>query len=386
MFCKEDLIDRELYWAGFGFQVWCQMLTHVARSNDLTMLAIDEPEIYLHPEVQHKLISILRSAGPDILLATHSTEIMSEADPSEILLVDKSRRSAQRLKDIEQVQEALDLVGSVQVITLTQLARSRKVVFVEDMADFGVLKRFADRLGLKELASGADLTPAASEGFTSGRVKDVAWGIPRTLGSDLPIAAIFDRDYRSDEESASVERELSRNLVFCHIHRRKEIENYLLLPDPLQRAFDKGVKEQAARSGRRPQTPVSVRDLLTEVTEDFREETQGQYVAKRSEYLRASGIDAATSSIETIKWFNKRWQDLDRRLEIVPGKTVLRRIRTKIQGSFGVTLTDYRIISSFHQDEVPHDLKNLLLNPNPPKDTDGRREESGRGVRDLQGK
>ena len=27
-----------------------------------------------------------------------------------------------------------------------------------------------------------------------------------------------------------------------------------------------------------------------------------------------------------------------------------------------------------------------LLNPNPPKDTDGRREESGRGVRELQGK
>ena len=28
----------------------------------------------------------------------------------------------------------------------------------------------------------------------------------------------------------------------------------------------------------------------------------------------------------------------------------------------------------------------FLLNPNPPKDTDGRREESGRGVRELQGK
>ena len=29
---------------------------------------------------------------------------------------------------------------------------------------------------------------------------------------------------------------------------------------------------------------------------------------------------------------------------------------------------------------------NIPLNPNPPKDTDGRREESGRGVRELQGK
>ena len=27
-----------------------------------------------------------------------------------------------------------------------------------------------------------------------------------------------------------------------------------------------------------------------------------------------------------------------------------------------------------------------LLSPNPPKDTDGRREESGRGMRELQGK
>ncbi len=28
----------------------------------------------------------------------------------------------------------------------------------------------------------------------------------------------------------------------------------------------------------------------------------------------------------------------------------------------------------------------MMLTPNPPKDTDGRREESGRGVRELQGK
>ena len=28
----------------------------------------------------------------------------------------------------------------------------------------------------------------------------------------------------------------------------------------------------------------------------------------------------------------------------------------------------------------------LSVSPNPPKDTDGRREESGRGVRELQGK
>jgi energy-coupling factor transporter ATP-binding protein EcfA2 len=70
MFCQENRMPRELYWAGFGFQVWCQLLTHVLRESDATVLIVDEPEMYLHPDVQRQLVSILREAGPDILAAT----------------------------------------------------------------------------------------------------------------------------------------------------------------------------------------------------------------------------------------------------------------------------------------------------------------------------
>ena len=37
-------------------------------------------------------------------------------------------------------------------------------------------------------------------------------------------------------------------------------------------------------------------------------------------------------------------------------------------------------------DTACEDIVSRFLSPNPPKDTDGRREESGRGVRELQGK
>ena len=30
MFCLEDRITRELYWTGYGFQVWCQLLSHIS--------------------------------------------------------------------------------------------------------------------------------------------------------------------------------------------------------------------------------------------------------------------------------------------------------------------------------------------------------------------
>ena len=50
MFCPEDRIPREIFWAGFGFQVWCQMLTHVIQSSDKALFLIDEPDIYLHSD------------------------------------------------------------------------------------------------------------------------------------------------------------------------------------------------------------------------------------------------------------------------------------------------------------------------------------------------
>ena len=201
MICRESRVSREIFWAGFGFQIWCQLLTHISRATESTLLIVDEPEIYLHPDVQRQLLWILREIQPDILLATHSTEIMGEADAGEILLVDKGKRSAERLKDIEGVQKALEAVGSLQNLTLTQLARNRKILFVEGTNDYKVLRRFARKLGLDKLASGTELTPIESGGFSSWpKVQALSWGLDKALSTRLLIGAIYDRDYWCDEE------------------------------------------------------------------------------------------------------------------------------------------------------------------------------------------
>ena len=62
MFCPEERIDREIFWAGFGFQVWCQMLTHVIQSKSASIFLIDEPDIYLHSDLQRQLLGLLRNS------------------------------------------------------------------------------------------------------------------------------------------------------------------------------------------------------------------------------------------------------------------------------------------------------------------------------------
>jgi len=89
MFCPEDRFPREIYWAGFGFQVWCQLLTFIVQAKDASLLVIDEPDIYLHSDLQRQLVTLLEELNCPIILATHSTEIISEVDSHCILNVNK---------------------------------------------------------------------------------------------------------------------------------------------------------------------------------------------------------------------------------------------------------------------------------------------------------
>ena len=68
------------------------MLTHIIQSNKKSLFLIDEPDIYLHSDLQRQLLGILRNMGPDIIIATHSLEIITEAEGDDIVLINKARR------------------------------------------------------------------------------------------------------------------------------------------------------------------------------------------------------------------------------------------------------------------------------------------------------
>ena len=361
MFVAEDRIDREVYWAGFGFQVWCQLLTHISRASDSTLLAIDEPEIYLHPDVQRQLLTILRQLSCDVLLATHSVEIIGEADPSELLLVQKGKQSAQRLRDVEGMQLAITAIGSAQNVTLAHLARTKKIVFVEGDNDFKTLRRFARALGFDELSTGNDLTPFESGGFSSWeKVKSFAWGAKRTIDANLKIFAIYDRDYYCDEEILAIENDLKKELTDAQILARKEMENYLLNIDILQRVLDKQLDAKSKRTGIVTNASKSIEQYLAEITAEKRLDAQAQYVAKNLEFHKSSGKDNSTLSKHAFQEFEKKWSDMRTRMCIVPGKIVLRSLRDAVQTDLGVNLTDIQIIDEHQRDEIPSDLMALL--------------------------
>lgn len=361
MFCPEERIPREIFWAGFGFQVWCQMLTYIVRGKGASLFIIDEPDIYLHADVQRQLLGILKALGPDILIATHSTEIITEADSDDLVVVNKKLLSGKRLKNPGQLQQVFQVLGSNLNPTLTQLAKTRRALFVEGK-DFNILSRFARKLGEDHVANRSDFAVIPVEGFNSSKIRDFLAGMETTLGAKVFGGVVFDRDYRSADECKKEMAVLNRSCVLAHIHDRKELENFLLYPEPLRHAVIRRLSERNKRAGTELSFTSDMEDLLAKLTEPLRHRVEAKYLARRRpfEKIKASGLDDSTIDEKLMSEFDLKWKELATRLLLVPGKEVLSILNSYLQGLYGITISPSLIIDCFLKDEIPTEMSSLI--------------------------
>ncbi len=361
MFCPEDRIPREIFWAGFGFQVWCQMLTHLVQSRDKSIFLIDEPDIYLHADLQRQLLSLLRNLGPDILLATHSTEIITEAEPDDIVLVNKKNRNARRIKSPSQLIEVFTLLGSNLNPILTQLAKTKRVVFVEGK-DFQIIGRFARKLGRNKVANRSDFAVVPVDGFNPERVRSLKAGMETTLGSPVSAAVVFDKDYRSDAETKKVSKAAGAFCLLAEVHGRKELENFLLVPSAINRAAMRRIADHAKRTGKEVKFEDDATSILEEFAETKKSYITSQYIENRRRYEKLSNPkeDATSATQQAIEEVTTSWGSLSSRLKIIPGKEAISFINQFLQEKYGITVTPTSIIDSMLPEDVPEEMSALI--------------------------
>lgn len=92
----EDRIPREVFWSGFGLQVWMQMVLQFMRGSDNCVLVLDEPDIYLHPELQVRMVELAARKFGQIFIATHSSAIIGIAGAEDVLTISAKEGSAIR--------------------------------------------------------------------------------------------------------------------------------------------------------------------------------------------------------------------------------------------------------------------------------------------------
>lgn len=361
MFCPEEQIPREIFWAGFGFQVWCQMLTHLVQSSDKSLFLIDEPDIYLHSDLQRQLLGLLRNLGPDILIATHSTEIIAESEAEDIVLISKKNRRAKRIKSPSDLTEVFVMLGSNINPILTQLAKTRRAVFVEGR-DFQVISRFARKLNSRQVANRADFAVVPVEGFNPERIRNFKKGMEETLGGAIAAVAILDRDYRSQAKCDAVAAACREFCSLAIVHGRKEIENFLLVPSAIDRVAERRVAERNRRTDNDQTYEPCAEQLLVDFASKMKTFITSRYLAERRQFERSHspGTDETTSDEVGLNELEQLWTDSHARLMIVPGKDALSYINKSLQERHGVSVTLTAIIDAMRTEEIPKEMCNLI--------------------------
>ena len=361
MFCLENRVTRELFWSGFGFQVWCQMLTHLIQSADSSLFLIDEPDIYLHSELQRQLLVLLRDLGPDILIATHSTEIISEAETSDIVLVDKRVRSARRLKSPSQLGEVFTELGSTANPVLTQLAKTQKAVFVEGK-DFRLIGAFARKLGEKSVSNRYGFAVVPVGGFNPNRIRFLKEGMETTLGANILSAAILNKDYRSDAECGHITSRCREFCEYVKIFDRKEIENFLLLPAVIDRAAVRKIEDQARRSGEKIEYSCEASAVLNRFAVDRKSSVQAHFLSNRRRFIRSedSKADDSQIDVESLEKFERLWSEPSERYKLIPGKEAISAVNAHLQREYNVSVTPIAIIDAMRTDEIPSEIRDLV--------------------------
>ncbi len=353
LFVRDSDFIAEIGWMGHGLQMWLQtmwFLTHAAASNSVIL---DEPDVYMHADLQRRLIRLLRTRHHQTIIATHSVEIMSEVEPDEVLVIDRKKARSYFANSQPEVQSLLTNIGSIQNIQLARLGAAGRFLMLEgDDMDF--LKRFQNTLfPTSEIP--IDTIPHRAIGGWNGweRARGFSILLRDTAKDSIRPYCILDSDYKT---GAAIQKRLETAKaegIQLHIWKRKEIENYLLVPSMIQRV----IARDAAPETSAPSV-AEVEGKLDEIADSLRLDALNGMAAEFFEEERKLGFPGANK--KALERLESIWKTRHGRMSVVCGKDVLHRLFDWVTRQFKVSLSALKLAKEISEHELDPEVRQIL--------------------------
>ncbi|MDE2976223.1 MAG: AAA family ATPase [Acidobacteriota bacterium] len=349
---------------GHGLQIWLQIMWFLVRTPKDASVVLDEPDLYMHPDLQRRLIQIVKRRFPQVILATHSVEIMAEVAPSKILIIDRHRETSGYADDDPMVQSLIEHLGGVHNIHLARLANANRCLLVEGK-DYKFLKLVHDLLYATGTLGGLeDDDQTYDTGWVS--MPDISiggWGgwqyavgsalyIRNSVGSEVTVYCVLDSDFHTDREIAQRLSDAADKGVNLHIWRRKEIENYFLVSPAIARVINGKRKEDSEEV-----TSEEIRDRLRSIANAIREKTTDDLAAELDRETRGDYHGATNAARLQVQ---DAFDGSTGGLAIVSGKKVLGQLSEWSKREYGVSLGAANIIRAMKPEEVHPEIRRLV--------------------------
>lgn len=361
MYYTEDRISREIFWAGHGFQIWLQLMTFLVKLGPKETLVLDEPDIYLHQDLQKKLVNTCKERANQVIIATHAVDIIEEVEPEDIISIDKSLNISKRLSTVDEVQTCINQLGSYQNLKLVNFIRGKTCLFVEGK-DFNSLKKFAKKLEIYQFAQEDGFSVIPLDGFSNWeKLIHIDWLFENAFGEKVRCYVLLDRDYYSDDYINYVVNNLSLKGVKIHVWSKKELENFLINFELLFRIFSDEYRNRYPNQ----EIPLSSKDFENELIslfDPFKSYVQGQMISKILEVRTDKKIitdnreDISAVTIKTLEEFEISWSDIEYRKKVIPGKDYFSRMNRWLNEKYKISISLAKIKNSLLKEEIDTEI------------------------------
>jgi hypothetical protein len=342
----------EVGWMGHGLQMWLQTIWFLSRTQVESTVVLDEPDVYMHPDLQRRLFRFARATFRQCIIATHSVEIMAEADPSNILVIDKKERRSRYANNEPGVQLLIDQIGGIHNVHLARLWNARKFLLIEGN-DIGLLKHIHATLH-PDADLPLDAMPSLPIGGWSGWPYAVGSSMTLTnaVGDRIKSYCLLDSDYRSAEEIRGRYDAAAERGIMIHIWGRKEIENFLLVPGAIRRLLVARVK------GKDAPTETAIYEKIIEICEQERDAVVDGIAAALVQFNRKTDVKTANKAAR--QYVEAIWETKANRPMVVSGKEVLARLSDWAKESCGFAFGAPAVARQMTAPDVAPELADVI--------------------------
>lgn len=264
---RETPVGLEFSSCGSGIMQILQVVSVILRycPEKTRVVLIDEPDAHLHNNLQVKFSNILTKIQQQydiqIILSTHSTAIIQNADPEDVVPILSSVSINTCLSCNADVQKSI--VDRLDAYELGKAKISGKIAFFED-SNLEIFEKLAEAAQIN-CFSGINTIP-----MICGRGKDDKLPfslnpvLHELLGRDIEIHVIRDSDGMNESAKNLLLEYAKAHNVNLHILSKYEIENYILNASLIHKALSANPRNPKERIPTVEQIDAKIKEALRE--------------------------------------------------------------------------------------------------------------------------
>lgn len=355
---------------GSGIMQILQIISVILRycPEKTRIVLIDEPDAHLHSNLQVKFTNVLmkiqKEFGIQIILSTHSTAIIQNAEPEDVIPISAYAPTNKGLTCSDEVQKTI--MDRLDAYELGKARISGKISFFED-SNLEIFKKMAD-IACIDSFSGVNTIP-----MILGRGKDDKLPfllnpvLCELLGRKVEIHVIRDSDGMPKTMRQKLKEFAEKYNVKLHILSRYEIENYILNADLIFRTLTLEPKNTG-------KSIPSIEEIQRKIDEALKETIRGgiyKYHSTlndvlykvRHNLLSESDYKTDDASHETDQIYKSYYgvENSDELKNIGMGKQARAILFSWLNQNKGLVISTKSVLNNLHPEDVCDEIREILL-------------------------